>query len=411
MHFSNRTSRAHGNLRIRLAICVPAISAAVLLAVAPVAACASDSSVTPVAVNVTSGQLGALDLSGLGLESGQLASALARTPALSSLPSGTLNSLLGGLPTNNTLQDLLAEVKTATGVEVTTGEALGVVLGDAAANPDVLSNLLGKVSSLLHGTPQASALEALLTNLTGGLTPAQLQQLETQLGTTGTPAELAGTLASKLANGELNSELATILGELGTTTTTTGDQAATTVGTTVGKLAGELGVGEEVLKAASGTSTPLGSLGGFLDTLADPTGLTLATVPSTPGTTTTNDGSTTTNNTSTTNATSATTPGAAAHGVSSATGKVKILSHKLKGHALVLVVRVPSAGELAVTGAHAKRVLRKSKKAATVTLEIPLTNAAAADVRRGHRLKLQLKATFRPLSGTSSSASAAFEVR
>jgi hypothetical protein len=170
-------------------------------------------------------------------------------------------------------------------------------------------------------------------------------------------------------------------------------------------------LGEETLKAASGTSTPLGSLGGFLDALASPTGLTLATVPNAPGstTTTTNGGSTTTNSTSTT---STTTPGAVTPGKgSTAPGKVKIISHRVKGHMLVLVVRVPSAGELTVTGGHAKRELRRSKKAGTVTLEIPLTKAAVADVRRGHKLKIQLKAAFRSASGVASTASATFKVR
>jgi hypothetical protein len=391
---------------------VPAMSVAALLTAMPVGAAASGSQVTPASVNVNSGELANVDISALGLESSELASALAKAPALSTLPTGTLDSLIAGLPTNSTLQDVLAEVKAATGVEVTTGEALGVVLGNAAANPDVLSHLLGEVASLLHGTPQAGALETVLTNLISGLTPAQLQQLESQLGATGSPAELAGALAGKLANGELDGELATVLGELGTTAASTGSQAATTAGMTAGKLASELGMGEAALKAASGTSTPLGSLGGFLDTLAGPAGLTLATVPSSPGSTTTTNGGSTTTSTSTTSAsTSTTTPAATADKSSAVTGKVKIISHRLKRHMLVLVVRVPSAGELTVTGAHAKRELRRSTRAETMTLDVPLTNAAVADVRHRHKLKLRLQAAFKPVSGAASTTSAAFEVR
>jgi len=410
LHLSNRTNGPRGVLRSRLAVSVPAISVVALLAAMPVGASAEGTPVTPASVNVNTGELANIDISALGLESSELASALVKIPALSTLPIGTLDSLIVGLPTSSTLQDLLAEIKAATGVEVTTGEALGVALGDAAANPDLLSHLLGEVASLLHGTPQAGALEAVLTNLISGLTPAQLQQLESQLGATGNPAELASTLANKLANGELDSELATVLGELGTTAATTGSQAATTVGMTADKLASELGLGEEALKAASGTSTPLGSLGGVLDTLAGPTGLTLATVPNTPGstTTTTNGGSTTTTNTSITS----TTPGAATTGKSStAPGKVKIVSHRVKGHTLVLVVRVPSTGELTVTGAHTKRELRRSKKAETMTLKVPFTNAAVANVRHGHKLKIQLKVAFKSASGAASVASATFKVR
>jgi hypothetical protein len=414
LHPSNRTNRPHSLLRSRLAVFVPAISVVAVLAAMPVGASAGGTPVTPASVNVNSAELANIDVSALGLESSELASALAKLPALSAVPTGTLDSLIALLPTNSTLHELLAEVKAATGVEVTTGEAVGVVLSDAAANPDVLAHLLGQVASLLHGTPQAGALEAVLTNLISGLTPTQIEQLEGQLAATGSPAELAGTLADRLANGELASELASVLGELGTTAGTTGGEAATTVGMTAGKLASELGLGEEALKAASGTTTPLGSVGGVLDSLAGPAGLTVATVPSTPGSTTTTDGgSTTTNNSSmTSSSTSSTTPGAATPGKSStAPGKVKIIRQSVKGHVLVLVVHVPSAGELTVTGAHTRRELRKSNRAGTMTLAVPLTNAAIADVRRRHKLKLQLKATFRPLSGVASAASANFDVR
>jgi hypothetical protein len=413
LHLSTRTNRPYSALRSRLAVSVTGLSAVALLAAMPVGASAGESQVTPASVNINSGELANIDVSALGLESSELASALVKLPALSTVPTGTLDSLIALLPTNSTIQDLLAEVKAATGVEVTTGEAIGVVLSDAAANPDVLSHLLTEVTSLLRGTPQAAALEALLTNLISGLTPTQLEQLEGQLGTTGSPTELPTTLAGRLANGELDSELATVLGELGSTAATTGSQAATTVGMTAGKLASELGLGEEALEAASGTTTPLGSLGGVLDSLASPTGLTLATVPSTPGaTTTTNGGSTTTSNTSITSTSTSTTPGAGTPGKSSAArGKVKIISHSVKGRMLVLVVHVPSAGETTVTGAHTRSEHRKSNGAGTMTLEIPLTNAAIADVRRRHKLKLQLKAAFRPASGAPSTASATFEVR
>jgi len=415
LHSSTRTIRARRALRARLAVCASAVSVVALLAAMPVGASATESPVTPASVNVDSGELADIDVSALGLESSELASALVKLPALSAVPTGTLDSLIGLLPTNATLQDLLAEIKAATGVEITVGEAIGVALGDAVANPDILSHVLGEVASLLQGTPQAGALEALLTNLIGGLTPAQLTQLEGQLGASGSPAELAGTLLGKLANGELEGELATVLGDLGSTAATTGSEAASTLGMTAGKLASELGVGEEALNAASGTSTPLGSLGGVLDSLAGPAGLTLATEPSTPGgTSTTNGGSTTTtSDTSMTSMSASTTsPGIASpRKTSTAPGKVKIISHRVKGHVLVLVVHVPSAGETTVSGAHAKRELRKTKAAKTMTFKVPLTDAAIADVRRRHKLKVKLTAAFKPASGAASAASATFEVR
>jgi hypothetical protein len=413
--YLTHSTQAFRSLRARFArrsfsASILVVSATMLIGAIPTGATASTAAVTPVSVNVSDGQLSTIDLNALGLESSQLASALVKIPALSAVPGGTLTSILTGLPANATLQDLLTAIKTATGIEVTAGEAIQAILGDAATNPAVLSTLLSDLASLLNGTPQGTQLEAVLGNLISGLNPAQLEQLETQLGTVGTPAELASALVGKLAAGELTSALTTALGELGTTTTTTGPLAATAAAATPSALAGELGLTEEALTKATGTSTPLGPLRGFLDVLGTPSGLTLGTVPSTSSNTTNTTGSTTTNSSSTTTASS--TPVLTGAGkASTPPGKVKIISRKLERHKLVLVVQVPGAGKLTVGAAHAKRRVIKATKTATMTVAVALTNAAIASISHKHKLTLQVKVAFKPTSGSASSATTTVHYR
>lgn len=224
-------------------------------------------------MTISSGEVGSIELGALGLESSQLASVLAKIPALGALPTGTLTTVIAGLPANSTLASLLSAIKSSTGVEVSTGEVTQVLLGDALTNPAVVSSLLADIAARVQGTPQAAQLAGVLANLLAGLTPSQLQQLESQLGASGSPAELASTLLGRLAHGELTSALSTVLGELGAMAPTTGAAVAQALGTAPGTLAGELGLGESALKSASGMSVPLGSGGGFFDILSSPGGL------------------------------------------------------------------------------------------------------------------------------------------
>jgi hypothetical protein len=408
----------------RIGAAVVSGSIVALLGVMPAGASASGGSVTPAYVSVSSGELGTLELDALGVESSQLVTLLADIPALGALPTGTLGGVIGALPANSTLQDLLSAVKLATGVEVTAGEATQVLLENPTADPAVLANVLSDVATLLHGSPQAPQLDEVLGNLIDGLTPEELQQLETALGVNGTPQELAASLAGKLADGELTNELATVVGELGPTTATTGSEVASSAGATPAALAGELGIAEGVLDTASGTSTPVGSLGGALAVLGHPDGLTLATVPSTllggaggngasggNGATGSNgasgsNGSDTTSSTTTTSttATGSTMVPATATKAAAKTAKVKIVSHKVKGSTLTLVVRVPAAGKLTVSAAHTKLVRKTAGKASTITLKIHLTRAGIADARRNHSLKVKVTAAFKAAGGVASLA-------
>ncbi len=401
-------------LSARLRITLLALSVTGLLAAMPLAASANASPVTPAAVSISDGELGTIKLNALGLESSELATVLARIPALGALPAGSLATIAAELPASSTLQELLSAIKTKTGVEVSAGEATQVLVGDGAANPAVLANVLSDAASLLNGTPQAGKLDEVLTAVIGGLSPTALTQLQTALGSSGTPTELAATLEGKLAKGELVPALTTALGELGTTAATTGAQAATLAGTTPSALAGELGLTESALGTASGTSTRLGSLEGFLNVLGNPSGLTLGVVP---GASTSAPGGSSTTNSSTTTGPSTTStnvyPGPASAPATSAAkpAKVQIVSHKIKGRWLILRVKVPSAGQLSVTGAHAKRENLKASKASLLTVKVPLAQAVMAAMHRHHRMKLPIKVLFKPTHGSASSATTLVAVR
>jgi hypothetical protein len=392
------------------------ISIAGLLAAMPSASAASTpgvtpAGVTPVAVTVSSGELANLDVSALGLESSQLASALARIPALGALPTGTLQTVLGLLPSNASLTGLLTLIEGLTGVKVSIGEVTQVVIPDTLADPSGVTHLFSGVASLLEGTPQAGQLAQVLENLLGGLDAGQLQQLANQLGIGGGDlAELATALEQKLANGELLPALEGLLAQLGSPLATTAEQLESALGTTPAKLAEELGVPESVLNTLTGIELPLG-ISGLLTALVGKEGVTIGTLPpneTVPGSggssSNTSTSSTTNSSTSTTVSPAPTATTTAAAGTTVTLGKVKILSHKVKGHTLTLVVKTPSPGKLTVTAAHAKRVSKKVAKAGTTTLKVPLTKAGIASAKRHHKLNVQVKVAFKPTSGAASSA-------
>ncbi|HEX3910366.1 MAG TPA: hypothetical protein VHW67_06665 [Solirubrobacteraceae bacterium] len=400
------TSRAARFGPRRAGLWLLSISAAGLLAAVPSASAvgapsAAVPSVTPAAVTVSSGDLASLDVSALGLDSGQLASVLARIPALGALPAGTLETVLGALPSNTPLSGLLTAIETATGIKVSIGEVTSVVVGDAAIDPSVLTNLLADLASMLEGTPQGTELAQVLENLLGGLSTEQLQQLANQLGVSGDPAELASTLEQKLASGELLPALESLLAQLGTPLETTAEQLEGALGTTPAELAGELGLPESLLNTVTGIEAPIGGTDGLLTALVGQEGTTVGTVPR--STTSTSIGSTT-NNSTTNNYASTPPPAAVAAAKKAAAGKVKILRHKVKGHTLTLVLKTPSAGRITVTAAHARRVSKKVAQAATTTLKLALTKAGVADVKGRHKLNLKVKVAFKPTSGAASTA-------
>lgn len=94
-------------------------------------------------------------------------------------------------------------------------------------------------------------------------------------------------------------------------------------------------------------------------------------------------------------------------------GKVKILSHKVKGRRATLVVQVPAAGKLTLSGNGVKKVVRTAKKAGRMTLSTTLTRARSASLRKHHRKQtaITLTAAFAPVGAAASKATAKVHMR
>jgi hypothetical protein len=83
--------------------------------------------------------------------------------------------------------------------------------------------------------------------------------------------------------------------------------------------------------------------------------------------------------------------------------KLKFTGVKLnasKGTA-TLKVKVPSGGRLTIGGKGVAKVKKKSKKAKTLKVNIAATGDAGAELSSAGKVKLKVKATFKPSSGIS----------
>ena len=90
---------------------------------------------------------------------------------------------------------------------------------------------------------------------------------------------------------------------------------------------------------------------------------------------------------------------------------VRIVSHRVVGHTLVLKLQSFAAGRISVKGKGLHTVYKRVSKASTVTLKIPLSRAGLRTLRRHRRLKLRVKVGFVPKSRGESASSAAVAVR
>jgi hypothetical protein len=360
------------------------------------------------------------------LDTAQLTEALSKLPGLSTLPAGGLKAALTktieGLTNKNaTVGELLdpADVVPTLGTELESllsplellklesllkSESLTTKLSDALSSLDpsqLLDTLLNS-----SGTP-----EQLLTQLFAKLNPEPL------LGTTLTSEPFSKTTVGELA-GELGMTPATLAKELDTTTTELPENATAlttplTDGKTLGALDGldsvtlgllsdaegvtgkeiDKGISKEISKESSNTENKDNSSENKETTKQDggsggpqPAGANTTTVvvnvPPTQST--------------------ATQPSA---GSGKKPGAIRILSHRVKGRTVTLVVQVPGAGRVALAGKGVASVSRQTAKAERVTLRTTLTKAGAASMRRHrHKLTVKLKASFKPTGGASSSA-------
>jgi hypothetical protein len=75
---------------------------------------------------------------------------------------------------------------------------------------------------------------------------------------------------------------------------------------------------------------------------------------------------------------------------------VRILSHRVVRHKLILKVRTLGAGSLAVKGKGLHGASRRVSKSATVTFKIPLSRAGSKTLRKHRRLKVLVRVRFTP---------------
>jgi hypothetical protein len=107
---------------------------------------------------------------------------------------------------------------------------------------------------------------------------------------------------------------------------------------------------------------------------------------------------------------SGTTPGASRP---AATGKIKLISRHVKGAVATLVLLVPSPGRLNVAGSGMRSVARSVLRSQRVTVRVGLTKARAAWLRahRHRSLKVALRASFAPISGSHSAVATRVALR
>jgi hypothetical protein len=257
-------------------------------------------------------------------------------------------------------------------------EDLKALLG--ALNPAELSALLGAAFGALSNPAQ---LEAIVKGLVGGLgsltstkTPVELAQiagttvdnLAKELGTT--TSSLPETLPAVTALLGKEGPLVSLIDDLGKLTLLGGSSSGT------GGAGGSGGQG-----GGSGGSGQSGSGGSG-------SGLTVVVnVPAAQPTTSSPP----------TVATKATTK--------KTTAKIKIISRKVKGKVATIVLQVPAAGRLMLSGKGVKSTVRNVLGAQRITLKVKLAKAGITSLHRHHNhLKVQLKASFKPTNGAGSTA-------
>jgi hypothetical protein len=354
------------------------------------------------------------------LEVPQLAKVLVELPGIDVLPaiSGPGGTSAVEAALREALEKLLA------GKELPLGELLSspTLLGELLPALETATGLpIGeRIETLLHTTPQALLgeglgslnLSELLAKLLGS--SADPTQLIDQLLKGLSPATLQGVLGSLPAGSPpQNLDLGELAGELGDTPQQLAEALGKTLSTlpeTAQAATQALSGGNElaVIKGLEGLSFGLvekstegaGSLGGSGNDSSGTDGgnggsaapaTILVTMP----------------------ASSAASPTAGSSSTSAASAKVKIISHKVKGNKATLVVQVPAAGKLTLSGSGFRKVTREAAKAERLTVQTSLTKARAASLRKHHGRKASIKltSTFVPVSGHSSSASTFVSVR
>jgi hypothetical protein len=386
---------------------------------------------------------GLLDLKGTNLTG--LVTSL--TSVLSAHPNATLGELTEG--------GLLGDVLSLLGIHssLTPNEVLTGLLGSAdtpAEAKEIVEQLLTQLGGTIHGS-SPTQLQSLLEELLANLNPTGLSALESTLGVgslttpelvtqllglfhTGTTAQLEPVVKKLLSGVEFNpntlgglaTQLGTSVETLATDLGSTADQAlplltgALTNGKLVDVLDGLGGLNLSLLGAntesGSGGSGGSGGTGGSGAGGSGGSGSEGSGSGSGGSGSGGSGGSGSGSSSGTPGATSVVvnlpaavtaTPASITSAATSKTvAKIKILSHKVKGHIATLVLQIPAAGKVLVSGGGVRAIGKGATKSERLTVRIPLSKAGTASLRkRQHRLSVALKASFKPTSGSSSSAS------
>jgi hypothetical protein len=326
---------------------------------------------------------------------GELLTPATLAPKLESALSGVLGPVLG--PELNTLVETLLNKSPTNAIT----EGLGSV------------NLNELLSSLLK---EAEEPTQLIDRLFTALSPTKVEEL---LGTTLTGAPFSKTTVGELA-GQLEMTTPTLDKELGTNLTNLPETAtALTTPLTNGKLLGVLdglkgvsvgllGGGEKEKETSKEGSKEASKEGGSESNESSKEG-------AKEGGTSKEGGSGLGSSSGLTGgsvvvnlpaaavaAIPASTPAAS---TPKAVAKVKILSHEVKGHVATLVLQIPAAGRIVVSGGSVRAIDKQASKSERLTVRIPLSKAGTASLRKHrNRLRVSLKAAFTPVSGASSTA-------
>jgi hypothetical protein len=105
------------------------------------------------------------------------------------------------------------------------------------------------------------------------------------------------------------------------------------------------------------------------------------------------------------------TPGSTTFPPPTATGKVSIGKHSVKGSTITLSVKAPAGGHISASGSGVASVKRSVSKSGTYVLKATLTRAGKASLRKHHRLKLNIRVAFTPTSGQASAAAITITVK
>lgn len=370
------------------------------LPVAPARA-ATPPEILPVAPASTTEVLEAIPLE--ALNASELAEVIGQRPGLEGLPETTLTSAL-----EEVLETLADRGVTIKGL----GEP-GELVPELE---QVLTKLLSpeELSALLKG----DTLTAVLTKALGGMKPQEL--VEQALESSGDPealltqalyavnpevldkalgSTLAGEPFTELTVGELESALGATPEQFTRALGTSSEQlpetakaftAPLTDGQSLGVLDEPQGVGLAALKGEAGGNG--GSAAGGKGGNGGPGGSGSGGSGAPSGTTTVLIG----------------TPGPGGGGPAgsgAAVGKVKVISHKVHGRTATVVLQVPSAGSLTLSGSGLRKVTEQTAKSERVTVKSTLTKAGVASRRHHHgALSVKVTVTFKPVTGTASAA-------